>query len=298
MAGLRCPFTLIMVTGMALGIIGCATQKALVAPGVIPEKALSGFKFTEGVAADAQGNIYFSDLDTNRIYQWTPNGKLLVLREQSRRSNGLAVDKKGHILACESAPGGRLVSIDPNGATTVLAETFDGKRFNSLNDLWIDPKGGTYLTDPRYGTRRDMEQDGEHVYYLKPDRKTVIRVISDMLGPNGLIGTPDGKRLYVSDQKGKQTFVYDVNSDGTLFNKKPFAPVGSDGMTIDRMGNVYLTTRSIGIYDPNGRKMDTIEVPETPSNVCFGGKKKKTLFITAGTSLYSIETTVKGVGCN
>jgi gluconolactonase len=291
-------FKIVLITGMTLGIEGCETQKAFVARGVMPEKALSGFRFTEGVTADTHGGLYFSDLEANRIYHRTPDGKLLVLREQSRRSNGLAVDRNGRILACESATGGRLVSIDPNGAITVLAETFEGKHFNSLNDLWIDPKGGIYFTDPRYGTRRDMEQDGEHVYYLKPDRKTVIRVINDMDGPNGLIGTPDGQRLYVSDQKGKQTFVYDINSDGTLTHKRLFAPVGSDGMTIDQRGNVYLTTRSIGIYDPNGRKMDTIEVPETPSNLCFGGKKKKTLFIAAGTSLYSIEMGVKGVGSN
>jgi len=287
------------VTGMVLTIAGCATQKAVTVPGAMPDKVLDGFKFTEGVTADARGNVYFSDLEANRIYQWTPDGKkLLVFREQSRRSNGLAVDRNGHILACESAPGGRLVSIDPNGAITVLAETCQGKRFNSPNDLWLDPKGGIYFTDPRYGTRRDMEQDGEHVYYLKPDRKTVIRVISDMVGPNGLIGTPDGKRLYVSDHKGKQTFIYDINPDGTLTNKRLFAQVGSDGMTIDQRGNAYLTTRSVSIYDPTGRKIGAIEVPETPSNVCFGGQYKKTLFITAGTALYSIEMAVKGVGCN
>lgn len=262
------------------------------------KQVLGGFRFTEGVCVDAQGNVYFSDLETNRIHEWTHAGNLLVFREQSRKSNGLAVDRDGRLIACESAPGGRLVSIDPNGSITVLAEQYEGKRFNSINDLWIDPRGGIYFTDPRYGSRADMDQDGEHVYYLKPDRKTVVRVISDMTGPNGLIGTPDGKRLYVSDHKGRQTFVYDIGGDGDLSNKRPFAPVGSDGMTLDRRGNVYLTTRSVGIYDPNGLKIDTIEVPETPSNVCFGGKGRNTLFITAGTSLYSIPMNVKGVGTN
>jgi len=296
MEGSRRLFTI--VAGMALTIAGCVTQKALIDPGVMAKQALGGFRLTEGVCVDPQGNVYFSDLETNRIHEWTRTGNLLVFREQSRKSNGLAVDKDGHIVACESAPGGRLVSIDPNGSVAVLAETFNGKRFNSLNDLWIDPKGGIYFTDPRYGGRADMEQDGEHVYYLKPDRKTVIRVINDMVGPNGLIGTPEGDRLYVSDHRGKQTFVYNINFDGTLSNKKPFAPVGSDGMTLDRKGNVYLTTRSVGIYDPNGLKIDTIEVPETPSNVCFAGRNRKTLLITAGTSLYSVRMNVKGVGTN
>ena len=297
MAAIRRSF--LIVASLVVTLAGCTTQqKVIVAPGLMAEKALDGFKFTEGVTADTRGNIYFSDLEANRIYKWTADRRLLVFREQSRKSNGLAVDKGGHILACESSIGGRLVSIDPNGAITVLAGTFEGKRFNSVNDLWVDPKGGIYFTDPRYGTRRDMEQDGEHVYYLKPDRKTVIRVISDMVGPNGLIGTPDGKRLYVSDHKGKQTFVYDTNPGGTLSNKKLFAPVGSDGMTIDRQGNVYLTTRSVSVYDPTGRKIYTIDVPETPSNLCFGGQDKRTLFITAQTSVYKIEMEVKGVGSN
>ncbi len=287
-----------IVAGLTLAVGGCATQKALMDPGATAKQVLGGFRFTEGVCTDAQGNVYFSDLETNRIHKWTHTGSLLVFREDARKSNGLAVDKDGRLVACESAPGGRLVSIDPNGSLTVLAETYEGKRFNSINDLWIHPNGGIYFTDPRYGSRADMDQGGEHVYYLKPDRKTVIRVISDMTGPNGLTGTPDGKRLYVSDHKGKQTFVYDIGSDGELSNKRAFAPVGSDGMTLDRRGNVYLTTRSVGIYDPNGLKLDTIEVPETPSNVCFGGPAGKTLLITAGTSLYSVPMNVKGAGTN
>jgi gluconolactonase len=178
---------------------------------------------------------------------------------------------------------------------TVLADKYQGKKFNSLNDLWIDPNGGVYFTDPRYGSKDGMEQDGEHVYYLTPDREKVIRVIDDMVRPNGVIGTPDGKLLYVADHAGRKTFVYTINSDGTLSDKKLFAPEGSDGMTIDNQGNIYLTTRVVAVYNPKGEKIQEIELPERPANVTFGGKDKQTLFITAQTSLYSIKMQVKGV---
>jgi len=258
------------------------------------EKLAGGFRFTEGPAADAEGNIFFTDIPNNRIHKWSLDGELSTFREDSGGSNGLFFVKDGNLLACEGG-GRRLVSIDPEGNVTVLADEYDGKRFNSLNDLWIDLKGGIYFTDPRYGRRDDLEQDGEHVYYLSPDRKSIIRVIDDMVRPNGIIGTPDGKTLYVTDNGGKKTFVYTINKDGTLSNKKLFAPEGSDGMTIDNEGNVYLTTSAVLVYNKKGEEIETIEVPEGPANVCFGGKDKRTLFITARTSLYSVRMRVKGI---
>ena len=143
----------------------------------------------------------------------------------------------------------------------MLADKYDGKKFNSPNDLWIDPKGGVYFTDPRYGNREGMEQDGEHVYYLTPDRKTVIRVINDMVRPNGLIGTPNGKTLYVADDGAGKTYVYKINKDGTLTDKQLFAPEGSDGMTIDNKGNVYLTTKVVAVYNTKGEKIEEIPGP-------------------------------------
>ena len=266
---------------------------SVVAPGAKVNKLTGGFTFTEGPAADAKGNIYFSDIPNNRIHKWSLDGKLSTFREDSRGANGLFFDKAGNILACEGG-GRQLVSIDPKGNVTVLADKYEGKRFNSLNDLWIDPQGGVYFTDPRYGrSRDDMEQDGEHVYYLAPDRTKLIRVIDDMVRPNGIIGTPDGKLLYVTDHGGDKTFVYTINKDGTLSNKKLFVPEGSDGMTIDNEGNVYLTTKVVAVYNSKGEKIETINVPEQPANVCFGGKDKQTLFITARTSLYSIKMCVK-----
>ena len=274
----------------------CSAQNTgVVATGAKVEKLTGGFAFTEGPAADPNGDIYFSDIPNNRIHKWAVEaGKLSTFRENSGGSNGLYFDKKGNLLACEGG-GRRLVSICPKCMVTVLAETYEGKKFNSLNDLWIDPNGGVYFTDPRYGNRDGMEQDGEHVYYLSPDRKKVIRVINDMVRPNGLIGTRNGKTLYVADHGGKKTFAYTINKDGTLSNKKLFAPEGSDGMTIDNQGNIYLTTNAVAVYNKEGRKIETIEVPEGPANVTFGGKDKQTLFITARTSLYAIRMRVKGL---
>lgn len=267
---------------------------SVVANGAEVKKLAGIFRFTEGPASDVDGNIFFTDIPNNRIHKWSLDSKLSAFRENSGGANGLFFDKNGNLLACEGG-GRRLVSIDPNNNVTVLADKYQDKPFNSLNDLWPDSKGGIYFTDPRYGPRDDMQQDGEDVYYLTPDRKKVIRVIDDMVRPNGVIGTPDGKLLYVADHGGGKTFVYDINDDGTLSNKKLFAPKGSDGMTIDNEGNIYLTTSMVEVYNKDGRKIETIVVPEIPANVCFGGKDKKTLFITARTSLYSLQMRVKGV---
>lgn len=140
-----------------------------------------------------------------------------------------------------------------------------------------------------------MEQNGEHVYYITPDRKDVIRVIDDMTRPNGIIGTPCGKKLYVADHGDSKTWVYDINKNGTLSDKTLFAEVGSDGLTIDDRGNIYLTNKAVQVYCCQGNKIKTIEIPESPANVTFGGPDKKTLFITARKSLYAIDMNAKGI---
>ena len=269
-------------------------QDSVVAPGAKVTKLAGDFRFTEGPAADGKGDIYFTDIPTNRILRWSvETGLLSTFREDSGGANGLYFDRKANLLVCEGS-GGRLVSISPDGRLSVLAAEYDGKPFNSLNDLWIDPEGGVYFTDPRYGNRDNLPQDGEHVYYLTPDHTKVIRVIDDMVRPNGLIGTPNGRTLYVTDHGAGKTYFYTVNEDGTLADKKIFAPEGSDGMTIDSRGNVYLTNRVVAVYSRDGEKIAEIEVPEGPANVTFGGANRRTLFITARTSLYSVQMAVRG----
>ena len=214
-----CLTAFLLLAAAATGYGG--EKQSVVAPGAQLIKLTGGFRFTEGPASDAAGNIFFTDIPNNRIHKWSLDGKLSIFRKNSGGANGLFFDKKGNLLACEGG-GRRLVSINPQSALEVLADKYRGKQFNSLNDLWIDPKGGIYFTDPRYGRRDNMGQDGEHVYYLSPGRNKLIRVIDDMVRPNGVIGTPDGKILYVTDHGGGKTFAYTINKDGTLTNKKLF----------------------------------------------------------------------------
>jgi len=288
---------LVLASSICFGVEG----ERLVAPGAEVAKLVDGFRFTEGPAADAAGDLFFTDIPNNRIHKWSLDGKLSTFREDSGGANGLFFDRRGNLVACEGGRG-RLVSITPDGKLTVLAENYEGKRFNSPNDLWVDQKGGVYFTDPRYGRRDDMAQDGEHVYYLSGehvyylsgDHKRVLRVISDMVRPNGVTGTADGKVLYVADAGAGKTYKYKIQPDGTLADRELFASQGSDGMTIDSEGNIYLCTNVVTVYNPQGQKVEEIEVPERPSNVCFGGKDSHTLFITARTSLYSIGMRVTG----
>jgi len=270
-----------------------AGGKSLIAAGAEVKKLVNDFEFTEGPAGDAGGNVYFTDIPNNRIIKWSLDGTPIVFIDKSGGANGLYFDKEGNLLACQGEAR-RLVSISPKGQITVLADKYRGKKFNSPNDLWIDPKGGVYFSDPRYGNREGMELKGEDVYYLTPNHKTVIRVISDMVRPNGLIGTPDGTTLYVADAGAGKIYAYQINKSGTLTGKKLFAPQGSDGMTIDQQGNVYLTGKAVAVYNKQGKKIEEIPVPEQPANVTFAGKDNSTLFITARTSLYAVDMQVKG----
>ena len=276
------------------------TAKAgIIAPGAKVQKLSGGFKFTEGPAADANGNVFFTDQPNNRILKWSVDGKLSTFHESPGRANGLYFDKKGNLLACADL-NNELWSIDMQGNATVLVRDYKSKKLNGPNDLWEDPKGGIYFTDPfykrPYWNRGSMEQDGQHVYYLSPNREKLIRLTNDLVQPNGIIGTPDGKLLYVADIRARKTYVYNTNADGTLSNKKLFCSMGSDGMTIDNEGNIYLTGRGVTVFNSAGEKIEHIDIDAGwTANVCFGGEDRHTLFITAQTSLYSLRMRVKGV---
>jgi gluconolactonase len=161
------------------------------------------------------------------------------------------------------------------------------------------PDNGIYFTDPfykrEYWNRKDMEQDGQHVYYLSPDRKNLKRVAQDLTQPNGIIGAPDGKYLYISDIGDRKTYIYTIQKDGSLTDKKLFCEAGSDGITLDSEGNLYLTGRGVMVYNKDGKLIERIQINEPwTANVSFGGKDKKTLFITASKGLYAVKTRVKG----
>jgi gluconolactonase len=279
---------------------GRAADSPAIAPGARLEKLAGDFKFTEGPDADADGNVFFTDQPNDRILKWGTDGKLSTFLQPCGRSNGLCFDAKGDLWACADEKN-QLWRIDPKGKVTVVVKDYKGKLLNGPNDLWIRPDGGIYLTDPYYKRdywkRGPQEQDKEAVYYLGPDHKSLTRVADDLQQPNGIIGTADGKALYVADIKANKTYAYDVEADGALKNKRLFRELGSDGMTIDNEGNVYLTGKGVTVFDKAGKRVEKIEVPEPwTANVCFGGKDRKTLFITASQGLYGLKMRVKGVG--
>jgi gluconolactonase len=205
----------------------------------------------------------------------------------------------GALIACAEEHTA-LWSISPGGNTTVLVDRYEGKPLNGPNDVWVRPDCGMYFTDPFYKrpwwNYDQPPQDGEHVYFLSADHKTLKRVITDFAKPNGIIGTPDGRTLFVADIRGAKTFGYDIQPDGSLANKRLACESGSDGMTLDAEGNLYLTGRlGVLVFDKAGKQIGRIEVPERQAaNVCFGGKDRQTLFITATEGFYGIRMRVKG----
>jgi gluconolactonase len=279
--------------------VSAADEASPVAPGAKLEKLAGGFKFTEGPAPDADGNVYFTDQPNDKILIWGTDGKLSTFLDGCGRSNGLCFDKDGTLWACADEKNELWKINVKTKEKTVVVKDHAGKLLNGPNDIWVRPDGGAYFTDPfykrPYWKRGPTEQDRQAVYYVAPDGK-LSRVDGDLKQPNGVIGTPDGKTLYVADIGDRKTYQYDIEKDGTLKNRKLFCGQGSDGMTTDDAGNVYFTLgRAVTVHDKAGKKVATIDVPESATNVCFGGKDMKTLFVTAGTSLYSIPTRTKGV---
>lgn len=285
---------------VALGLNAQSQKKnALVADGAKPTRVADDFKFTEGPAVDAEGNVFFTDQPNNRILKWTPGQGVTVYMENAGRSNGLYFDAEGNLLACADAAN-ELWQIDKNKNVTVLVRDFEGRKLNGPNDLWIDDRGGVYITDPfykrDYWTRSEKEIEEENVYYLSPDGKALRLAADGFVRPNGIVGSADGRTLYIADIGANKTYAFRIGPDGTLSDRKPFAPMGSDGMTIDRKGNLYLTGKGVTVFSPAGEKILHIPIDEPwTANVCFGGKNLKTLFVTASTAVYTLPMKVKGV---
>lgn len=270
----------------------------VIAPGATLEKLAGGFAFTEGPTSDSAGNVFFTDQPNNRILIWSVDGRLSTFLEPAGRSNGMYFGAGGTLLACADEKT-ELWAIAPDGTRTVLAKEFGGKPLNGPNDVWERPDGALYFTDPFY--KRDWweystrPQDSEQVYFLSADRKTLTRVTSDLVQPNGIVGTPDGKTLFVADIRAGRTYAFDIQPDGALTNKRVRCELGSDGMTLDTDGNLYLTGKGVSIVDPAGRKIGQIDVPEPwTANVSFGGRDHQTLFITASKGFYAIRLRVRG----
>ena len=263
------------------------------------EKISSGFSFTEGPAVDKNGDIYFTDQPNDRILKWShSNGKIETYMEATGRSNGMYFDYEGYLITCADEQN-QLWKISPDKKASVLVNDFEGHKLNGPNDLWIAPDGGMYFTDPfykrDYWSRTEKEIETEDVYYLSPDGALSVAA-TNFVRPNGIVGTKDGKILYVADINDNKTYRFQIDANGILSNRELFIEMGSDGMTLDRKGNLYLTGKGVTVFSPKGEKITHIDVPENwTANIVFGGKKRKTLFITAMGAVYTLKMKVKGM---
>lgn len=257
------------------------------------------FVFTEGPVADKDGKVYFTDQPNNKIWRYDPETTVLwEFKKDAGRANGLDIDAEGNIIACADE-NNEIWSIDQRGfMVKILLKKVNGKKLNGPNDLWIDKKGGIYFTDPfykrDYWTNQEQEIKEENVYYLPKGAVQPVAVATDLVKPNGIVGSANGKHLFVADIGDKKTYRYKIEEDGSLSGRKMFVEQGSDGLTLDNRGNLYLTGKGVTVYDWAGKKIAYIPVPEKwTANLCFGGKNRDILFITAGPSVYYLKMNVK-----
>ncbi len=259
-----------------------------------------GFLFTEGPISDKAGNVYFTDQPNNRIMLWTVEGKLETYLEPSGRSNGLYMDKQGLLWACADEKN-EMWLIDQDKNKEVLFDSFLGKRLDGPNDVWVMDNGNAYCTDPYYQRqwweKQTPDQDTRGVYLFDREFRLLKLVEEDLVQPNGIVGTADNKTLFVADIDDKKVYKYTIETDGSLSGKNLFCETNSDGMTLDELGNLYVTNeKGVTAYNKNGKQVLNIPIDQPwTANVCFGGKEHKTLFITAMTGLYAIEMNVKGM---
>ncbi|MCA9212346.1 MAG: SMP-30/gluconolactonase/LRE family protein [Planctomycetales bacterium] len=281
---------------LLFGSIGIATAQEWPANLKIEGKVA----FTEGPAWHAESeSVFFTDIENNRIMRRMKDGSLQVYRQPSGKANGLVFDQQGRLYACEGGDK-RVTRTELDGTITVLTDRFEGHRYNSPNDLALAPDGSIYFTDPRYGSRDDMELEVEGVYYVSR-RGKITRVIDDMVRPNGIALSLDRKTLYAVDNGAQTIKQYGVNDDGSLANGSLFFDMGKecggggDGMTIDSRGNIYCAgAGAVWAWNPNGELLAKITPPEGPANCVFGGADNRTLFITARTGFYSVTMNVAG----
>lgn len=290
---------IVLVTLLAAPRLAGAAESKIIASGATLQKIADTYAFTEGPASDAHGNIFFTDQPNDRILKWNPDGQISTFMQPCGRANGLCFDAAGDLWACADATNA-LWRIHADKTVDVMVAGFQGKLLNGPNDVWVAPGGGVYFTDPYYPRpywKRGPKELGECVYFLAPGSTNLTRVIDDFKQPNGIIGTPDGKTLFVADIGGHKTYRYSIQADGSLKDKRLFCNLGSDGMTIDDEGNVYLTGKGVTVFAPTGDELEHIDVAEPwTANICFGGKDRHTLFITASKCVYTLRMRVKGVG--
>jgi sugar lactone lactonase YvrE len=270
------------------------------------ERLATGFQFTEGPVWESSGGyLLFSDIPGNRIIKHTPGEGISDFRMPSGKSNGLTLDKKGRLVACEHA--NRRVSVtETDGTVITIASHFDGKKLNSPNDVVVKSDGSFYFTDPPYGLNPVFGSLGRQelpffgVYRVSPAGDEIYLVVDDSV-PNGLAFSVDESLLYIADTENSHIRVFDVDDDGNASNGRIFAeisgePLAPDGMKIDSQDNVYVTGKGgVWVLNPAGSRLGVIPVPELPANLAWGDEDWKTLYITARSSLYRIRLGIAGV---
>lgn len=246
------------------------------------QKIVSNLLFAEGPAYFNE-ELYFSDIQANKIYKWNENDGSQTFMNNSGGANGICIDKSGNLIVCQGG-NKQIVSIDESQDITVLTDTYNNTPYNEPNDVWVAPNGNIYFTDPLFtGT---LSQPGEYVYCLLASSGEVIKVIDDVVRPNGIIGTSDGSTLYVADYGASQIYQYTISSNGTLNNKQVFAGVQADGLSIDTEGNIYAASEDVMIYNSSGELLKTIEIPGTLTNICIVEDEDTIAFITTHNAVY------------
>ena len=266
-----------------------------------PELVATGFEFTEGPVWHPDGYLFLSDIPAHRIFKLTPDGTSEVFREPSGGANGLTFDRQGRLIACEYHSR-RVSRTESDGAISVLADSYHGKRLNSPNDVVVKSDGSIYFTDPFYGFPADQERelDFQGVYRIGPDGAITL-LVDDFGVPNGLAFSPDERILYIDDSRHQHVRAFDVLSDGSLANGRILIDMradargAADGMKVDISGNLYVTgAGGTWVISRSGEHLETIVTPELPENCAFGGPDHKTLFIAARTSIYSVRLSIAG----
>jgi gluconolactonase len=302
---MRITSILFLATVVAGGCMARAQEvdlSKLIAPGALVQKLAGGLQFIEGpVWTDADGGyLVFSDIPASELKKW--DGKQLsTFRELTREINGNTRDREGRLISCVHAAR-CVLRTENDGSLNVLVKSFEGKAFNSPNDVVVKSDGSIWFTDPSYGLPKGekKELDGQFVFRFDPASSTLTKVATDFEMPNGLCFSPDEKKLYIADSgKPHHIRVFDVQADHTLKGGDVFCVIDKgvpDGIRCDEHGNVWSSAGDgVQAFNPDGKLLDRIIVPESPANLCFGGADGKTLFMTARTSLYSIQTLVRGV---